>query len=375
MDFEKFQVGKPVTGRDFIGREDELKLILQLLSQGQSIVLIAPRRYGKTSIVSEVLRRMDNRGFYTMYVDLFSNPAMEGLAADITREVLSNKRLDKAFSSFLKNIKEAAKNVNFRAQVNEFDFILNFNDRHSEPVELLSQSIDFIEQFPKKNKKEMIAAFDEFGDLAKYGSDKIVKLFRAKMQTHKHATYVFAGSYESVMNELFVSPKSPFYRFARIIQVRGIDTQTFSNHIIDRLRQNKQSITEQALIAWLDFTRGHPYYTQLMLQQLLLFYEKHKVIDVKQIHDIKEDLLLVEQNYLEKTWEDLTRVKEFIPVLLLLAGKSPSLYAAASKHPVAVNTSRAFRKLVFNGTLYRDTSGYIFNDPLLEYWIARNLIR
>ena len=56
MHFENFQVGKPVTGKDFIGREEELKLMLQLLSQGQSIMLIDQRRYGKTSLVHEVLR-------------------------------------------------------------------------------------------------------------------------------------------------------------------------------------------------------------------------------------------------------------------------------------------------------------------------------
>ncbi|MEO5569997.1 MAG: ATP-binding protein [Bacteroidia bacterium] len=373
MHFENFQVGKPVTGKDFIGREEELKLMLQLLAQGQSIVLIAPRRYGKTSLVREVLRRLDNKRFYTSYIDLFSNPTMDGLAADITQEVLSNKRLDKAFSQFMKNIKEIVKNVEFRHEVDQNEFILHFNNPHHNANELLSESVDFIERFAKKNDKHIITAFDEFGDLAKYGSDKIVKLFRSKMQTHKHATYIFSGSYESVMNELFVSPRSPFYRFARIIQLRGINKDTLSGHIINKLKENKQSITDDALNLLYDFTVGHPYYTQLMLQQIVLFYQDKKVIDKKEVEQIKKDLLVIEMNYIEKTWEELSKIKESVPVLLALASKQQSIYTATARHPV--NTSRALRKLVNNGIIYKQDSSYHFNDPLLQYWITENLIR
>ena len=168
MNGERFQVGKPVTGKDFIGREEELKLMLQLLIQGQSIVLIAPRRFGKTSLVNEVLRRLDNKGFYSMYVDLFSNPTMDGLASDITQEVLSNKKLDRAFINFTKNIKELVKNIELRHEIDQHEFILGFNERNKNPNELLAESIDFIESFARKNKKHMVAAFDEFGDLGEF---------------------------------------------------------------------------------------------------------------------------------------------------------------------------------------------------------------
>ncbi len=372
MTSEKFQVGKPVTGKDFIGRDEELKLTMQLLIQGQSIVLIAPRRYGKTSLVNEALRRLDNKGFYTMYVDLFSNPTMDGLAADITQQVLSNKKLDRAFVNFTKNLKEMVKNLEFRHEIDQHEFILGFNDKHKNTNELLGESIDFIESFARKDKKQMIAAFDEFGDLAKYGSEKLVKLFRAKMQTHKNATYIFSGSYESVMNELFVTPKSPFYRFARIIQLKGISNEVFAKHIAEKLKLNGQKITEDALLSLLNFTKGHPYYTQLLIQQIILFHNEKKTIDKKDIEQVKEDAVTIELNYIEKTWEELSRSKELIPVLLAIASKETPVYTATAKHPG--NTSRALRKLVNTAVIEKHGNEYEFNDPLLSYWISKNLI-
>jgi uncharacterized protein len=334
--------------------------------------LIAPRRFGKTSLVNEVLRRLDNKGLYTLYVDLFSNPTMDGLASSITQEVLSNKKLDKAFSNFITNLKEIARNIEFRQEVEQHEFILGFNDNHKNPNELLAESVDFIEHFAKKNKKQMIAAFDEFGDLAKYGSEKLVKLFRSKMQTHKNSTYIFSGSYESVMNELFVSPKSPFYRFARIIQLKGITNEVFTKYIIDKLKNNGQKISEDALSALLSFTKGHPYYTQLMIQQIVLFHQNQKSIEKKHIENIKDDAVNIELSYIEKTWEELSKSKELIPVLLAIASKHLPVYTATAKHPG--NTSRALRKLVDSAVIHKEEDGYHFNDPFLEYWIFKNLI-
>ena len=372
MSFEKFQVGKPVSGKDFIGRDEELKLMMQLLVQGQSIVLIAPRRYGKTSLVNEVLRRLDNKGFYTMYVDLFSNPTMDGLASNITQAVLSNKRLDKAFVNFTKNLKEIVKNIEFRHEIDQHEFILGFNDKNQNPNELLGESIDFIESFARKNKKQMIAAFDEFGDLAKYGSEKMVKLFRAKMQTHKNSAYIFSGSYESVMNELFVTPKSPFYRFARIIQLKGIGNEVFTKYIIEKLKLKGQKITNDALQLLLAFTKGHPYYTQLLVQQIILFHKEKRTIDKRDIEQVKEDAVTIELSYIEKTWEELSRTRELIPVLLAIASKELPVYTATAKHPG--NTSRALRKLINGAVITKQGNEYEFNDPLLSHWISKNLI-
>ena len=61
----EIHVGKPVIGKDLIGREEEIKLIMQTVLEGQSVVLIAPRRFGKTSLLLEALRRLKNKAYYT----------------------------------------------------------------------------------------------------------------------------------------------------------------------------------------------------------------------------------------------------------------------------------------------------------------------
>ncbi len=80
------------------------------------------------------------------------------------------------------------KNLNFKTAIEDSEFIPGFSETQKKNWELLEKSIDFIDQFPAKHKKRMIFAFDEFGDISKLDGDKIIKLFRSKIQLHKNAS-------------------------------------------------------------------------------------------------------------------------------------------------------------------------------------------
>ncbi|MDD5507160.1 MAG: hypothetical protein PHD25_02380 [Bacteroidales bacterium] len=94
---EQMIAGKPATGEHFVGRQNELHQILQLMEQGQSVVLIAPRRFGKTSLLLKVIEHFKWKRYYTSYVDVFSTPTLEILAYQMTHSVLKNKRLENIF--------------------------------------------------------------------------------------------------------------------------------------------------------------------------------------------------------------------------------------------------------------------------------------
>jgi AAA+ ATPase superfamily predicted ATPase len=363
-------VGKPVAGKDLIGREQEINLILNLLNQGQSVVLIAPRRFGKTSILLEVLKRLKADGYYTGSIDVFSSATITSLSEAITREVLANKKLDAAFTKLKENVKYLFRNIELKQEVENYEFILSFADHKTDELKLLGDSIDFIDKFAEKNEKRIVVGLDEFGDLQKFNGNNLVKLFRSKIQLQKKSAFIFSGSYESVMNNLFVTPKSPFYRFARIIQVGFIEREVFKKYIKNKLQQFDLNISDDGLDVVLDFTKGHPYYTQLFTQQLVISFLKEKSIDKKEVASVKENLLYIEQSYLEKVWEDISSYRENVPVLLALAANR-SVYGSID--PKKVNIARSLTRLVHAGILGKSNRSHYFNDPLLQYWIQKKL--
>ncbi len=51
----RFVTGVPITGDEFVGRQREIKEIKYLVTHGQSVILTAPRRYGKTPLILKIL--------------------------------------------------------------------------------------------------------------------------------------------------------------------------------------------------------------------------------------------------------------------------------------------------------------------------------
>ena len=66
-----FKYGTVVSGDDFADRQKELKDLAAKLKETVRIFLLAPRRYGKTSLIKGVLNRLKRKGFLVVYLDLY----------------------------------------------------------------------------------------------------------------------------------------------------------------------------------------------------------------------------------------------------------------------------------------------------------------
>ena len=75
----------PDLGDNFIGRDKEIAFMIEQFRLGQSVVLTAPRRFGKTSLIKEIFKRLKERHFFTAYVNIFTVTSINSLAAE-TRE-------------------------------------------------------------------------------------------------------------------------------------------------------------------------------------------------------------------------------------------------------------------------------------------------
>jgi hypothetical protein len=80
------QLGRPVRGDDFFDRDEKLAQIWDLLKDGNNLLLLAPRRVGKTSLMGRMKDQARDHGFIPAFVSV----------ADVTSEVDFIKRLYRA---------------------------------------------------------------------------------------------------------------------------------------------------------------------------------------------------------------------------------------------------------------------------------------
>lgn len=367
----KLNVGKPVTGSELIGREKEISQILQTLKAGQSIAIIAPRRFGKTSIMLEVLQQLSKNGYFTGNIDIFTIPNIGQLAFEITGQVLKNRKLDEAFNKLRTNLTEILRNIKFRNEIQDAEFILSFGKTEKNDWEQLSNSLSYIESFSMKHHKECCFAFDEFGDINKLDGNEIVKLFRGIIQKQSRSIYIFTGSYESVMDQLFVTNNSPFYRMVKIIEPGFIDFDALKVFVKEKFSELKIPVVNDYILRGIQLTKGHPYYIRLFIQEYYFQYNEDK----KSLNpdNVFRNMLITEKSYLEKLWDEISSRKETKYLIIRLIETSGKPYTKTQNN--TINISRAIKELKGKGVISSDDSGYFITDPLLEMYIRLNVLK
>ena len=364
------QVGKPVTGDSFIGRDREVQELINYIKMGQSVVLIAPRRFGKTSLVMEVMKKLKSDNCYVGMLDLFEFNSLPQLSHSIAAEVMDNHGLKKAYVQTRGSIMAMLKNIKLKAVIDDFEFLLGMEDPYVDEWTNFSNSISFIDDFAKQHGQQICFAFDEYGDILKFDDNQsIIKLMRSKVQSQTNASYIFSGSYESVMDSLFVSNKSPFYRLAKIITLGYLPFDAVRSYIMRELTDRGITPDKQLIEDTIDFLKGHPYYCSLSLQQMYLYHLTHHRLPT--FEELLEHLIDNERHYLQQLWTSLSSNKEYVQTLIHLSHSSTGLYAMAKKQNI--NASRALATLVGRGVVYQEGKEYHYYDPVFQYWIAQTI--
>lgn len=367
-----FVTGTPVVGEQLIGRDEELKAIIHLLQTGQSIILIAPRRFGKTSLILTALARLKNKGHYVADVDLFSIINKRRLAEKITAHTLENKKIFKFGAKIREGVSGLFKSVELKQVIDDFEFVLKFVEPHTDPDDLLDASLNFPQELAEKDRKDFYFFYDEFGDIARFDGEELLKLMRSKFQRHERVCYLFAGSHESLMKEIFAEKKSAFYKFGRIIYLTEITPEDFTEYISQKFKEENISISPEVIKHLLGKTRCHPYYTQLLCQHIYYMIKGVKsAVDNKDISIGYENALGSERTYLEKMWEEMSAAPAQLTLLMEIAKGFGKLYSLGNEN--GINVSRSINSLLKKGIIRKiGKNNYVIIDPFFEEYLRRN---
>lgn len=365
-----FPAGIPVSGKDLIGREKELSSLISYIKIGQSVVILAPRRLGKTSLILETIERV-KPNFFTCYVDIFKITTIKGLAESIIDGVYVNKGLLSFVSNAKRNVVQLIKQVQANLSLGDVEITLKLLGEKDEDL-LFEHALNLPEEFSKKFKKPMVIFFDEFSDIMKLNGEKIIKKMRSIIQLQKNTTYIFSGSQEGLMKDVFVNSKSAFYRFARIMKIGNLEEKELAKYINDKFNSVKIKIEPNALEYILKKLEGHPYCTQLVCQNLyfILLREQKKVAKLNFVQQAFRETFIEERTYIDEVWDRIKSRKDFGEVLRIIA---------QDENPYEILQDQLIRQQIYNivselektGHIKRVKKGkYILSDPFLKAFIT-----
>jgi hypothetical protein len=359
MKSNPFKFGTIVDGRFFTDREEEFEKISSFLKWENHLILISPRRFGKTSLVKKVVIE-SGRKF--IFLDLQLVLSSEDFAAQLLKRVYRIYPIQK-IKSYIKSFRLIPV-VNINPVTGQTEISFQPGAAGFVPLE---DVLSLIEKLAE-GKKKMIVVLDEFQEIFRIagGMDRFL---RSVMQTHKNINYVFLGSHESMIREIFEKKNSPFYRFGSLMTLGKINIEKFRKFISEGFKGKTVSAGELS-DKILAITDCHPYYTQQ-----LAFTVWEMLIKVKYSPDLAEkaadEIVQSHDNDYERIWNSLNRTDMVVLTGMSLSDVSPlsdefsKIYGTG-----AVSTIfSALQRLTGKGLLIKEGSAYKIDDPFFKRWI------
>ncbi len=363
----------------FTDRASELKSLEADLRNGQNVALIAPRRYGKSSLVRRATQRLAATGVLVAEVDLMKTPTKEKLASALARSIYRDLAKGKAVKA-----KEQAKDqlkmfAGLRIApvitVNPEDasFSFSFSTSHAEEDidATLERLFELPAQLAAEQKKRVVLYFDEFQEIIDI-DPKLPTLMRAVFQEQPEVAHVYAGSKRDMMTRLFSHRNEPFYRSAKVMEIGLIPVGLFKRFVRARFDATDRGIADAVLDALLETTRGHPYGTQELAYALWEEVPEGFTAQTPDLEAALATVLRAENAHFTLLWEKISRAQRL--VLQALAAEpgrvQASGYRATFSLPAASTVQRAIEALAGDELVARRADGaYEIIEPFLAEWV------
>ena len=360
-----FRIAGELLPFEMIDREEAAARLLSLAAGGHASRLVAPRRYGKTSLLRHVLAQASADGWATALVDL------EGVLSLSSVVVRIERAYDRELKGAIRRTVDAlfrSWQVGLSLGAGGFTATLQSNPR-VDVESVLLRLLDLPAKVHERTGARSLVAFDEFQDLLRVdGADGIL---RSVLQHQTSvASYAFSGSAPTLMRRLFEDPSRPLLEHAVSVELGPLRPGPTAMHLEERFRLTDRDIGN-ALDPLLAFTRGHPQRTMLVAHQLWELVPSGSVADESAFVEARDLALEHAETALRARWESLAVNKQ--RVSLALATRIRNLYADDTLRFIGLkkgSVDRALAGLLGKAEARKTPSGPELTDPLLEHWLA-----
>ena len=371
-----FQFGTLATKENFIDRNEDRAMLKQLLTSHINVMLISPRRWGKSSLVKRSMEELasERKDIKVCFIDAFSI----GSEAEFYR-TFASKVIECASTKFEKWAEDAKNLLNgvipqlvIKDQVTDFmAFDIKFKPEEKDKLSILQLP----ETLAKQKGIRIIVCIDEFQQLSNLAEYKDMEgKMRSVWQQQELTTYCLYGSKRHMMMDIFNNSNNPFYRFGQVVFLDKITKDNWMPFIIEGFRKTNKHISEDYASKICDIVECHSWY----LQQLSFFIWNQTEKDVtaeefsygvKQLININTPMFQSDINKLTPAQLELLRA--------IAAGETKfssaevnSKYNLGNPNTLAKNKRSLQEQDIIEKT---QNNTFHFVDPIFKLWIEKEM--
>ena len=318
----------------FCDRQKETETIMRALHNERNVALISPRRIGKTGLIHHAFAQITNE-----------HPDIRCFYMDIN----ATRNLQQFVELFAKTFS-----------------ITVSNDQKEES---LKHVLDYL----KDSDKRIYVAIDEFQQISEYPEKNVEALLRSHIQFIPNVVFVFAGSKQHIMAEMFTSAKRPFYQSSQMLSLSPIDKKVYCEFANNLMEKKCMKLSEDVFGYVYDVVDGQTWYVQHILNRL---YDIGGEIDIQLVNDTIMTSVMEQEVAFLNYYESLTYNQS---QLLLAIARDKAVESVLSQDfihrhslPASSSVSLALKALIEREFVYKYNGKFIIYDRFFAIWL-RNL--
>jgi uncharacterized protein len=364
-----FSYGKTVDEPYFYGREREVEEIRISMQNATNMILYAPRRIGKSSLVIKVLRELEAAGHPVVYIDLFKVSSREKLIELYAREVVRGMKSWEKGLQWIQGVIRGVEPALGLDHAGMPELRLSIDPLQS------ARAFEDILNIPARSKREKcwVVVFDEFQEIEKLGGEAFEKELRANLQHHKNAAYLFLGSQRHMLLNMFSRKERAFYNFGKLYHLEkpsATDSMTF---VTRRFAAGGYVIDASLAQQMVEQTRNIPYYLQYLGAEI---WEIAQLSAKKpaEVYAAALDRLLINQgDYFQGIRGQLTpfQMKLLTAVAINGTGSYESEFLQKFRLFPPSSVQKAYSRMIDLDILEKQANKFCLTDPFFEMWLKR----
>lgn len=359
----------------FCDRVNESARLIKSITNGNNLVIISPRRMGKTGLIQFCYDKPEIADeYYTFFIDILHTSSLREFTHLLGRAIYDTllPRSRKMAIQFVQTIKSISGKFGFDPITNMPTFNVELGD-----IESPEYTLDEIFQYLANADKPCIVAIDEFQQIAKYPEKNIEALLRTHIQKLRNSNFIFAGSERHMMQEMFTSAARPFYNSADILELKAIAPEIYIPFVMGHFEKRGKSISAENVEWVYKLFKGHTYYIQRTFNESFADTDKGEECTKEIIESAIDNMVSSNDTIFREILSNIPEKQKALLYAIAKDGEATQITSAQfiKRHSLqsASSVQAAAKKLLEKDIITQINKVYSVTDKLFAMWMMQTI--
>lgn len=357
----------------FCDRVQEWVRLVKSITNGNNMVIISPRRMGKTGLIQFCYDKPEIADeYYTFFIDILHTSSLREFTYLLGREIYETllPRSRKMSDLFIRTLKSISGKFGFDPISGTPTFNVELGD-----IDRPEYTLDEIFRYLADADKPCVVAIDEFQQIAKYPEKNIEALLRTHIQKLRNCNFIFAGSERHMMQEMFTSAARPFYHSADILELKAIVSEIYIPFIVGHFEKRNRQITAENVEKVYNLFKGHTYYIQKTFNEAFADTPEGEVCTLETIQAAIDNMIASNDTIFREILSNIPEKQKELLYAIAKEGEASRITSSEfiKRHSLtsASSVQSAMKKLLEKDIITEINKIFSVTDKLFAMWMNR----